>query len=169
MNAARWWARAPLVEVCLVALWLGAALFFAAAVARAAFDLFDAALAGALVGRVLPPLFVAGIVTGLVALATELRWPRRGRGVRSASAAIVAAACAAAQLVIAPTIERVRTAVARPIAEIAPDDPRRREFGRLHALSVLSLGVAMLGAVTVIASAARVAGSEGGEGGDRGA
>jgi len=62
-------ARAPIVEVCVLGLWLGAALFFAAAVAPAAFDLFEATLAGALVGRLLPPVFVAGIVAGLAVAA----------------------------------------------------------------------------------------------------
>ncbi len=147
---------APIAEVCVLALWLGAALFFAAAVAPAAFDLFEVTLAGALVGRLLPPVFVAGILAGLAVAAIELRWPRRGRGLRWAGAAVVAGACAVAQLVVGPMIDRLRAAVERPIAELAPDDARRVAFGRLHGLSVAALGVAMVGAVTVIASAVRV-------------
>lgn len=150
----------------MLALWLGAALFFAAAVAPAAFDLFNVTLAGALVGRLLPSVFVGGMVAGVAVAAIELLSPRRGRGLRSAGAAVVAVACAVAQLVVGPMIDRLRAAVERPIAELAPDDARRVQFGRLHGLSVAALGVAMLGAVTVIASAART-GRPGGD--ERGA
>jgi len=148
--------RAPLAEACLLALWLGAALFFAVAVAPAAFDVLpDSALAGALVGRVLPPLFFAGALCGLVVLAIELRDRRSGRGVRAGGAVVMVAACAVAQLVLGARIARLRSAVDRPIAQLAPDDARRVAFGRLHGLSVASLGAAMLGAGAVLASAAR--------------
>jgi hypothetical protein len=52
----------------LLGAWIGAALLMAAAVAPAAFAVLPTrALAGALVGRVLPPVFGGGIVVGLAA------------------------------------------------------------------------------------------------------
>jgi hypothetical protein len=150
---------ASLIEGCLLGAWLGAALFFAAAVAPAAFDLLPGSgLAGALVGRLLPPLFVAGAVGGLIVLAVELWWPRAGRRLRAGGAVLMIAACALAQFVVGARIARLRAAVDRPIAELAPDDARRTAFGRLHGLSVAGLGAAMLGAVVAVAGAARTPG-----------
>jgi hypothetical protein len=146
---------ASIAEVVLLASWLGAALFFAAGVAPSAFDLLDVALAGALVGRLLPPLFVAGIVTGVAVLATELAWPRRGRVLRACAGGVVVAACAVSQFVLGARIEQLRRAVERPISQLAPDDARRAEFGRLHGLSVAALGAAMVGATVAVASAGR--------------
>jgi hypothetical protein len=52
------------------------------------------------------------------------------------------ATCLAAQLIVAPRIERVRADAGRPIDELAAGDPRRTAFGRLHGASVMLLGMA---------------------------
>jgi hypothetical protein len=147
---------ASLLEACVLALWLGAALFFAAAVAPAAFEVLpQPGLAGALVGRLLPALFLGGVVCGLAVLVVELRWPRGGRRLRAGGALVMIVACAIAQFVVGARLTRLRAAVDRPIAELAPDDARRAAFGRLHGLSVAALGAAILGAAAAVASAAR--------------
>jgi len=64
-------------------------------------------------------------------------------------------ACAMAQLVVGPRIDRVRSSIPGAIESLAFDDPRRVLFGRLHALSVMWLGIAMLAAVVSIVLAAR--------------
>src|SRR4029077_12340066 len=52
-------------ETVLLAVWIGAALLFALVVAPAAFAVLPTrTLAGALVGRVLPVIFYAGVVIG---------------------------------------------------------------------------------------------------------
>jgi hypothetical protein len=143
-----------LVETCLLALWLGAALFFAAIVAPAAFAVLPApALAGALVGRVLPSLFIGGIIVSLLILALEAGVPRRGGRFRALGAGVMLIACTAAQFVIAGRIERLRVAAGAPMDALSRDDPRRVTFGRLHALSVAALGAAMVAAVAVAATA----------------
>jgi hypothetical protein len=58
----------------------------------------------------------------------------------------MAVACVVAQFVIGPKIESARAAIGGAVDSLAATDPRRVEFGRLHAYSVLSMGVAMLGA-----------------------
>ena len=149
-------SSASFLEACILALWLGAALFFAVAVAPAAFDVLPTpGLAGALVGRLLPPLFVLGALCGLAVLGVELRRPREGRRLRAGGAFVMIVACALAQFVFGARIARLRASVDRPIAELAPDDARRTAFGRLHGMSVASLGAAMLGAAAVVAGAAR--------------
>ena len=139
------------IETTLLILWLGATLFFALGVAPAAFAVLpDSGLAGALIGRLLPALFVAGAVIGLLILGMELRrrWPRRRW--RAWAAGVMLAACALAQFVIGGRINRLRTEVARPIAALERDDPRRAAFGRLHALSVAALGAAMIAAAAAV-------------------
>jgi hypothetical protein len=142
------------VETWALALWLGAATFFAAIVAPAVFVVMPTtALAGAVVGRVLPPLFVVGMVVGLLILLLETRLPRPGRRIRATGAAVMLAACSAAQFVIGGRIERLRAVAGAPIATLSRDDPRRTAFGRLHGLSVAALATAMIAAAAAAVGA----------------
>ena len=144
-------------SIALVALsaWLGAALLVATVVAPAAFAVLPTrTLAGALVGRVLPVLFYTGTVIGiLVVLLGRAAVPSLARVI--AGVAMVAT-CLAAQLVVAPRIERVRAEAARPIDELAVGDPFRAAFGRLHGASVLLLGIAGIAAATALVLTLRV-------------
>lgn len=150
---------AAIVELALVSCWIGAALLFAAVVAPAAFAALPSrSLAGAVVGRVLPVLFYAGILSGVAVLATEIaggRWS--ARSARAVGAAVLALSCALAQFAIGQRIERLRVEIAGPLEALAPDDPRRAAFGRLHAFSVAWLAVGGIAAVVVALSAAREA------------
>ena len=134
-------------QLLITAGWLGAGLVLAAVVAPAAFAVLpDRTLAGALVGRVLPPIFYSGIATGLAGV-----WLARATGGRlvtmgTVAGLVIAISCALAQLVVAPRIEHVRAAIAGPVGGLAAGDARRAEFGRLHGASVLLLAVGMLGA-----------------------
>ncbi|HEX9959998.1 MAG TPA: DUF4149 domain-containing protein [Pyrinomonadaceae bacterium] len=57
----------------LIALWLGAAVFFTAAVAQSAFAVLPSReLAGAMVNRTLAILNYGGIVVGLILLASSI-------------------------------------------------------------------------------------------------
>lgn len=134
----------------LLAAWLGAALLLAAVVAPAAFAVLPTrTLAGALVGRVLPVLFVSGILVGLlaaVAARVTLAGADPGRlpGLRAALGVVIVAACVAAQFVVAPRIAALRARIGPSVDALPTTDERRVEFGRLHGLSVAALGVAML-------------------------
>jgi hypothetical protein len=135
--------------IALLSAWLGAALLVAAVVAPAAFAVLPSrTMAGALVGRVLPVLFWSGMVLGiLVALLGRMI----GAGFLGTSAAIVfAGACAAAQLFVAPRIEAVRASVSGAMDALDPSDPRRQAFGRLHAVSVLWMGVGGIAALVAL-------------------
>lgn len=139
-----------LISSYLLAAWLGAALLVAAVVAPAAFAVLPTrTLAGALVGRVLPALFVSGIVVGLLTVLSArigAGGPDPGRFpvARTVLGALIVAACVAAQLVIAPRIAAVRARIGPSVEALPPGDERRAAFGRLHGLSVAALGVAML-------------------------
>lgn len=144
-------ALAPLV----VALWGGAALLFTAVVAPAAFAVLpQRMLAGAVVGRVLPVLFVTGIATA--ALAWGLR-PRTGMPARRAwttGLLLLALGCGIAQFGVGPRIQRLRAALPQDLEQVSPADPRRAAFGRLHGISVAFLGLGMTGALVALVAGA---------------
>lgn len=140
------------LALLLLAMWAGAALLTAAAVAPAAFAVLPTrALAGALVGRVLPVVFWSGIVVGLVA--AGLAWADRpaphalGRAVAALG---VVVGCGVAQLVVYPKIDRLRAAIGPSIEALALDDPQRVAFGKLHGISVAWMGAAMLSALVAV-------------------
>ena len=138
----------------LLAAWLGASLLFAAVVAPAAFDVLPSrTLAGALVGRILPVVFIAGL--GVAAMGFMLDRSPDGvlPRVRRVALVVMALSCAIAQFVVAPRISTVRDEIGGPIEQLAPTDPRRVTFGRLHAVSVAWLGLAMLGAGATVVCA----------------
>jgi hypothetical protein len=146
-----------LVELAVLGIWLGGALFFSAAVAPALFAVLPTrSLAGSVVGRLLPVVFIAGIVVGALIVAagilSDREWNWRGR---ESAAAVMVFACGFAQLVIVPRIERLRAAIGGPMDALPLSDIRRAAFGRLHGLSVAWLGLAMLAAVVAMIQAGR--------------
>jgi hypothetical protein len=142
-----------LISVALgLAAWLGAALLLAAAVAPAAFAVLPSrTLAGAVVGRVLPVIFLTGLTIGaLLALVEIFGTPVSYSRGRLWAGLVLAFSCAMAQFVVAPRIARLRDAVGGPIDQLAADDVRRVLFLRLHGFSVLWLGTAMAAALIVV-------------------
>jgi len=139
----------PMLSIILLAAWVGAAVLVAAVVAPAAFAVLPTrTLAGALVGRVLPVIFWAGIAIGIAVAA--LTWPLPGRGARTAAALVMAGACAIAQLLVAPKIHALQERLGVPLASLDPADPRRQAFGRLHGMSVAWMGLAGLAALVAL-------------------
>ena len=148
-------AGVPLTETLLLAVWIGAALLFTLVVAPAAFAVLPTrTLAGALVGRVLPAIFYAGVVIGSLIVLLDIIG-RTGAWGRTAAGAVCALACAVAQLVVGTRIDRLRAAIGGPLDALAGDDPRRVAFGKLHAISVGWLGIAMLAAIVALTLAVR--------------
>jgi hypothetical protein len=141
MTGDRTWSGAT--SVVALSAWLGAAILVAAVVAPAAFAVLPTRnLAGALVGRVLPMVFYSGAAVGVLAAALGRTAP--SSTARQVVGALMTVTCLVAQLLVAPRIERVRADAGRPIDELAAGDARRTAFGRLHAASVLLLGVAAM-------------------------
>lgn len=138
----------------LVALWLGAAIFFSAAVAQSAFAVLPSReLAGAIVNRTLMILNYGGIIIGLILLATSVlnkeKINRLKMWVEQGLLLFLTAACAFGQFVIGARLHNIRQQIGRPIDELAADDPLRIAFGALHGYSVLVLAFAMLAALVV--------------------
>ena len=140
----------------LLAAWTGAALLFAVSVAPAAFAVLPArALAGELVGRILPVIFVTGMASAAAAFALDWPYARTSRARFRGGALIVATiSCGVAQFGIGPRISAVRAEMGPVIEALAADDPRRRAFGQLHAMSIAWLGIGMLAIAIAIGVAA---------------
>jgi Domain of unknown function (DUF4149) len=148
---------AALGQIVVAGLWLGAAILLAAAVAPAAFAVLPSrALAGDLVGRVLPVVFWSGMGVFAVVMVLGVWTDVTSRlKPRVLAAAIAGAACMIAQLIVDAMIARVRAQAGGPIDALAATAPLRVAFGQLHLLSVVLLGVAMLGAATILIIAVR--------------
>ena len=142
-----------LITLVLTAIWGGAGLLVVTTVAPAAFRVLPTrALAGALVGQVLPVLFLSGLLVGVLALALTPRTAPRAL-LRRIGAAGLIVGCAVAQFVIGPKIEALRERIGPSVDALAVTDPLRVSFGQLHGLSVLALGVAMLFALVALIAA----------------
>ncbi|MDQ2665108.1 MAG: DUF4149 domain-containing protein [Gemmatimonadota bacterium] len=140
-----------LVSIALLAAWLGVAVFVAAVIAPAAFAVLPTrALAGALVGRALPVLFISGVLLGGMATAYYATSARI-----TALGGLLLLTGNAAALMIERRLHDLLTAVGAPIDTLAMTDARRVEFGRLHGLSVLMMGVGVVGASIALVTLAR--------------
>lgn len=158
------------LRLLLLAMWLGAAIFFSAIVAPGAFavlrnyQLFNAGeIAGAVVNRSLTAVNVSGFAISLLLLITALLRQRqntpRSFVVEMISLLVMAVATGVGQWVIAAKLRALRLGLAVPIDQIPAGDPRRISFNSLHSYSVKALGIAMIAALVgfgMIAYRARV-------------
>lgn len=144
-----------MIRLILLAAWLGAATLFVTVVAPSAFAVLpERSLAGALVGRVLPVLFLTGAVLGALGFVRE--WVSHPRSIRRlVLSLLLTGASMAAQFGVAPRIETLRRALGPSLEAVSPGDARRIAFGRLHGISVALLGVGMLSAAASLAVHAR--------------
>lgn len=144
----------PLAALIFVALWLGAALLTVTVVTPGAFAVLPTrAMAGDMVGRVLPVVFAGATVVPTLALWIAPAARRSALAVAASLAAVLAAVAALA--VVNPRIAAIRAAAIVPIDQLSPTDPRRAVFGLLHMVSVALLGVAMVAMGALLASLIR--------------
>jgi Domain of unknown function (DUF4149) len=145
----------------LLACWFGAALFFGAVVAPAAFSVLRSfglpnanEIAGSIVTRSLGVVNIAGFVIALLLLVTViLRRNASGRPsfiVECICLAVIAFATGVGHWLIAARMRALRAAMVLPIDQIAADDSRRVAFNNLHGYSVNALGLAMIAALVVM-------------------
>jgi Domain of unknown function (DUF4149) len=153
----------------LLGVWLGAAIFFGAAVAPSLFSVLRGAgldnaneLAGTIVGRLLTVINRGGFEISFLLLITAFfvskYQSRLARYIEMLSLAIMAIMTGIGHWVISARIATLRAAMQTSIDRIAPDDPRRVEFASLHSYSVMVMAVALIAglvAFVVIVSARR--------------
>lgn len=150
-----------LTRFALLAAWLGAALFFGAVVAPAAFGVLRSfglpnasEIAGSIVTRTLGVINVAGFVIALLLLVTVFlrrqAQSRVGLIVECVCFAVIALTTALGHWWIAARMRALRAAMELPIDQIAAADPRRVEFNALHGYSVKALGIAMIAGLVAL-------------------
>ena len=154
------------IRLILLACWFGAALFFGAVVAPAAFGVLRSfglsnanEIAGSIVTRSLSVINVAGFLIALLLLLSLLLW-RNYAGrisfiIECVCLVLIAIATGVGHWVIAARMRALRAAMVLPIDQMAADDPRRIAFGALHGYSVNVLGLAMIAALVALVLMAR--------------
>jgi hypothetical protein len=146
------------IRLLLLGLWLGAAVFFGAAVAPAVFGVLRGTelsnaneVAGMIVQRSLAVVNRGGFEIALFLIVTGFFINRReSRLVQFAemiSLAIVAIMTGVSHWVISARMLALKAAMQAPIDQIAASDPRRTAFDALHGYSVAAMGVAILAAL----------------------
>jgi hypothetical protein len=146
------------LRLLLLGLWLGAAIFFGAAVAPTVFGVLRGAqlanaseLAGTMVTRLLSIINRGGFEIALFLLVTGYFMNKRGsrpaRYAEAISLLILAAMTGLSHWVISTRMLALRTAMQAPVDQIALGDPRRAAFDALHGYSVAAMGVAVIAAL----------------------
>jgi hypothetical protein len=148
------------VRLVLIAVWLGAAVFFSFAVAPGVFAVLPAReLAGAVVSRTLAIINTGGFLISLVLLATTILFKKnvttRAFVTEVLSLLLIASSTFAGNWIIASRLQALRAEMGRPIDEIAQSDPLRVAFNNLHGYSVAALSIAMLAALISLLLIAR--------------
>ncbi|HSE31757.1 MAG TPA: DUF4149 domain-containing protein [Pyrinomonadaceae bacterium] len=154
------------LRLILCTLWLGAAVFFSAVVAPAAFGVlrsFNLAnasqLAGDIVARNLAVINISGLIVGLFLLLTLfIVRGRRGRAALITEficTSVIIAATSVSHWLFAARMRDLRVAIALPFDQVPINDGRRMAFDSLHAYSVNALGLAMIAALVIIILIAR--------------
>jgi len=138
------------IRLLLLAIWLGAAVFFIG-VAQSAFAVVpDRELAGAVVGRSLMLVNFGGMAIAVVLILTSMIGSARistfWLWIERFLLLVVAAACAVEQFVIGTWMLSLRVRVSGPIDQVPADDPLRMQFDQLHQYSEWVLLAGMIAA-----------------------
>jgi hypothetical protein len=147
-----------IVSLLLLGLWLGAAIFFGAAVAPNLFSVLRGArlpnaneLAGSIVTRLLAIVNRGGFEIGLFLFVVRFFASRNQRLltrlVEMISLALMAIMTGISQWVISTRMVALRAAMQVPIDQVAYSDPRRVAFDNLHRYSVDVMAVALVAAL----------------------
>ena len=139
------------IRLLILAIWLGAAVFFIF-VAQSAFAVLqDREMAGAVVNRTLTLLNLGGIGIAVILLLTSIigsaKVSRFWLWVERFMLLVLGAACAIGQFVIGYWLSSIRAQAGVPIEQLAQDDPLRVQFMLLHGYSVWVLVAGMAAAL----------------------
>lgn len=146
------------IRALLLACWLGAAMFFSAAVAPTAFGVLrplnlpnGSEIAGAIVSRTLSFVNTSGFIISLLLLVTAFAIKKQvGKGLfifQIVLLAIVAVTTGLGEWVIAARMRGLRATFSSPIDQIAAGNAGRIAFDALHGYSVGALSTAMSAAL----------------------
>jgi hypothetical protein len=146
------------IRLLLLASWLGAAIFFSAAVAPTAFGVLRAfnlpnatEIAGAIVSRTLVIVNTSGFVLSLLLLVTAFvlkeNYGRAAFLLQIVLLVIMAVTTGVGEWVIAAKMRGLRATLHTTIDQIPAGDPSRVAFDALHGYSVTALSIAIIAAL----------------------
>lgn len=145
------------LRLILLAMWLGAALFFSAAVAPSAFSVLvplpnGRESAGAIVSLCLALINISGFIISLLVLIAGLFRFRRTvwSVIEAVSLLTIAVATGVGHWIIRARMQALKIGFGLPIDEIPQGDPRRVSFDTLHGYSVKALALAMIAALVAL-------------------
>lgn len=135
------------IRLLMLAVWLGAAVFFIG-VAQSAFAVLpQRELAGAVVNRTLAILNYSGLAISVLLVLTSFvasgAVNRFWLWIERILLVTIAIACAVGQFVLGLWLASIRSQIGRPIDDVAVDDPLRMQFNMVHEYSVWVLFVGM--------------------------
>lgn len=139
------------LRLLLLAIWLGASVFFIGLAQSVFAVIAERELAGAVVNRNLTILNYGGMAIAVMLILTSLIGTARistlWLWVERFLLLILGAACAASQFVIGSWLSSIRAQIGKPIDEVALEDPLRIQFDTLHEYSVWVLFAGMIAAL----------------------
>ena len=147
------------LRLILLAMWLGAALFFSAVVAPVAFSvlvhlhtLSGRESAGAIVSLCLALINFSGFTISLLALGAGLIRFRKTvwSVIEAVSLLTIAVATGVGHWIIRARMQALKSGFGLPIDQIPQGDPRRISFDTLHGYSVKALALAMIAALVAL-------------------
>ena len=141
-----------------IALWIGGMAFFSFLAAPSIFKVLPRAEAGQVVSDIFPKYYWQGIICGAIALATSVALGLRERWnilliVRTIMIGMMIIGVLYSIVVLQPKIQAVKAQITS-FESLAPTDPLRLEFGRLHGRSFsVNAAVLLLGVIVVFITA----------------
>jgi hypothetical protein len=150
-------ASLAFVQVLVLAVWLGAMMFFSFVVAPSAFAVLPTReLAGALVTSVLSKTDLAGLAAGpflmiLIALSWKADRSRTtNKVIRIILLAVMSGAAALSRLFITPSMVSLRESMGGLIDDVPLEDPLRVQFDQFHQYSVAVMSLAIFAGLIVL-------------------
>ena len=140
------------IRLAILGLWLGAMTFFSFVVAPAAFSALPSQqLAGAVVSRSLGALEIIGIVLGGLLILILSLSKERGKTAMFELIALVLMTVSmfVSHFFVSNRLHEMRVQSGE-IAQLAPGDPTRATFDRLHQYSVWLMSFNIVGAASLI-------------------
>ncbi len=139
------------IELLVLGLWLGAAVFFSLGVAPSAFSVLPSReLAGGVVNRTLTIVNFSVLIIGVLLILSSFIPRNDAKAIwvwlQRVLLLILVGTCGAGQLIIGFYLEHLRNLIGKPIDELAADNPLRMEFNVWHQYSVWVLITGMIAA-----------------------
>jgi uncharacterized membrane protein len=137
-----------------IALWIGGMAFFSFMAAPSIFKMLPREEAGKVVSDIFPKYYWQGLICGAIALVASVALGMRERWnilliVRTIMIGVMVIGILYSVVILQPKIQAVKAQITS-FESLAPTDPLRLEFGRLHGRSFsMNAAVLLLGVIVV--------------------